>query len=100
MIVKNPNDYKFIKFEKSKSKHKKYNAIIFNTKTKRFKRVPFGAIKPNGVPHSQYRDDTNLSLYSAYDHLNKKRRDRYYARHGKKAKKYSSKWFSHKFLWP
>ncbi len=99
MIVKNPNDYKFIKFKKSHLANKKYNAIIYNTKTKRFKRVPFGAIKKSGIPHSQYRDGTGLGLYSSYDHLDKKRRDNYFKRFGKKAKKYSSMYFSHRYLW-
>ena len=99
MIVKNPNDYKFIKFKKSHLANKKYDAIIYNTKTKRHKRVPFGGIKPNRVPYEQFRDATGLGLYSAYDHLDKKRKFNYFKRFGKKAQKFSSKWFSHRFLW-
>ena len=33
MILKNPNDYTFIKFEKSRLSNKKYDAIIYNIKT-------------------------------------------------------------------
>lgn len=94
MIIKNPQDYKFIKFEKSKQKNKKYNAILYNYKTKRFKRVPFGDIR-----YEQFRDKTGLGLYSHLNHLDEKRKKKYYNRHGKKATKFSSKWFSHKYLW-
>lgn len=50
--------------------------------------------------YGQYKDVTGLGLFSKKDHLDKKRRDAYYARHGKQAEKYSAKWFSHKYLWP
>jgi len=90
---------KFIKFERSHNPNKKYNAALFNTKTKRINRVSFGAIKDDMTPYEQYKDSTGLGLYSKYDHLDKKRKNLYYKRFGKNPKKYSAMYFSHKFLW-
>ncbi len=46
--------------------------------------------------YAQYFD--KLGHYSHLNHNDKERRRLYYARHGE-AKKYSAKWFSHKYLW-
>lgn len=95
MIVENPNDYKFLKFEISHLKNKKYNAVLLNKKTGREKRVPFGSIG-----YQQYRDSTGLNIFSTDDHLDKDRRDRYRQRHkGEEKNKFSSGYFSYKFLW-
>ena len=95
MKINNPKDYKFIKFEKSNSKGKKYDAILLNKKTLKTKRVSFGAKN-----YQQYLDSTGLNLYSHLDHLDKKRRKRYLKRHkNDKDNKFSSGWFSAKFLW-
>ena len=91
------------KFRKSKTRHKKYDAIIVDIKTRKEYIVPFG---DNRYEH--FRDTTGLGLYSKYDHNDKERRDRYRARHraiklkdGTPAykKKYSPAWFSYNFLW-
>ena len=96
-------NYKFIQFEKSNRKGKKYNAVLQNRKTAREVRVPFGAIKKDGTPHVQYKDSTGFGLYSAYDHGDKKRRDRYRARHHKEQASfrlyYSPGYFAWRFLW-
>jgi hypothetical protein len=47
--------------------------------------------------YQQYKD--KIGYYSELDHLDKKRRLRYYQRHGKDAVVESAKWFSHKYLW-
>lgn len=78
------------KLKKSTQKAKKYMAIFDHDKSV----VHFG--DPN---YGQYKDTTGLGLYSKLDHLDKKRRDAYYTRHGKDADKWSAKWFSHKYLW-
>ena len=65
-------DYKFVKFEKSHIKIKKYNAVIQNKKTGREVRIPFGA---RGYEH--YKDSTDLKLYSSKDHGDHKRRKNY-----------------------
>lgn len=49
--------------------------------------------------YQQYKDKTSLKLYSHLDHLDKKRKQLYYARHGSSKKKYTPKYFSHKYLW-
>ncbi len=51
------------------------------------------------VRYQQYKDSTPLKLYSHLNHLDEKRKNNYYARFGKDAKKYTAKWFSHKYLW-
>lgn len=50
--------------------------------------------------YAQYRDVTPLRAYSSLDHVDKERRNRYYARHGQTNDKNSPKWWSHHFLWP
>jgi hypothetical protein len=86
---------KFIKFEKSKAKHKKYAAILKNTETGRTKKVNFGDKR-----YQHYRDKTGLGLYSHLDHRDPERRRRYRLRHGKTMrKKYSASYFAAKYLW-
>lgn len=94
MIVKNPNDYKFIEFKKSNTKHKKYDAILMNKKTKKIKTVSFGDNR-----YEQYKDGA-LGIYSHLDHGDLKRRASYRARHdGEQNNKFSSGYFSYKYLW-
>ena len=76
--------------KKSTRKYKKYMAV-FNDNSK--PAVHFGDNR-----YEQYKDSTSLRLYSKFDHLDKKRRESYYARHGK-AIPFSAKYFSHKYLW-
>ena len=53
MIIKNPNNYTFVRNEKSNTKNKKYDGIIRNKNTKKEKRVPYGDIR-----YQHYRDTT------------------------------------------
>jgi hypothetical protein len=96
-------EYKFIKFEKSDRKDKKYNAILENKQTGRQVKVPFGAIKPDGTPYEQFKDSTGLGLYSKYSHGDKMRKRRYRNRHSKEKASfreyYSPGYFSWYFLW-
>ena len=73
-------------FKKSKRKNKKYD-VYKNGKYL----VSFGDNR-----YEQYKD--KIGLYSSKDHLDKKRRELYYKRHGN-AKFETAKWFSHKYLW-
>jgi|DEB0MinimDraft_10_1074344.scaffolds.fasta_scaffold195450_2 hypothetical protein len=82
-----------ITFEKSTRKHKKYKATVQVSPTKTLV-IHFGDSR-----YQQYKDQTPLKLYKHLNHLNTERRKRYYQRHGLRAKKYSAKWFSHKYLW-
>ena len=65
---------------------KKYYALVGN------KKVYFGA-----KGYEQYKD--KLGHYSKYDHNDKTRRDRYYARHKKNYPEGTADWFSKKILW-
>ena len=85
----------FVKFQKSRTKGKKYDAILFDKISKRRQTIPFGSIF-----YEQYYDSTGLGLYKRLDHLDRKRRASYLARHAETLKKkYSSSWFSAKYLW-
>lgn len=95
MIVDTPTDYKLLKFARSRSRGKKYDAILINRRTRKEKRVPFGALG-----YEQYRDSTGLGLYSRSNHGDLKRRKRYRRRHaGENTRKFSSGYFSWKYLW-
>ena len=76
-------------FKKSTRINKKYD-VFKNGKYL----VSFGDSR-----YEQYEDKTPLKLYSSKSHYDKKRKDAYYKRHGKKADFESAKWFSHKYLW-
>ncbi len=73
--------------------NKKYKVVVF-VGGKKIKTTQFGDNR-----YEQYKDKVKLGLYSNKDHGDKTRRKNYYNRHGKKAKKYSAKYFSHKYLW-
>ena len=89
--------YTFVKFERSKNKDKKYDAVLRNNTTGRIKKISFGA-----SGYQQYRDSTGLKLYSSQDHLDEDRKKKYLARHageGNPSRKYSAGWFATNFLW-
>lgn len=95
VVVENPNKYIHIGFEKSHLKSKKYNAILQNTDNDLIKRVPFGS-----SAYEHYKDSTGLGHWSHKDHLDRERRRLYRARHkGEEKKKFSSGYFSWKYLW-
>lgn len=95
VVVKNPEQYKLKGFRKAKNPKKKYDAILEHKTTKRLKHVPFGA-----KDYEHYKDSTPLKLYSSKDHKDPKRRASYRARHvGEDRRKYSSGYFSWKYLW-
>ena len=95
MRLKNSSEYKFIGFERSRTKNKKYDAVLKNRKTGKNKRVPFGDKR-----YEHYKDSTGLHLFSHLNHGDTKRRTRFRKRHHKNAKhKFSSAYFSYYFLW-
>lgn len=95
VVVAQPRDYKFLRFEKSRSKFKKYDAVLLNKASLREKRVPFGDKR-----YEHFKDSTGLGLYSQLDHGDRSRRKNYRARHAKTAKKkFSSSWFAFYYLW-
>jgi len=87
--------FRHIRFERSKTRGKKYDAIIEDKVTKRQQRVSFG-----DVNYQHYRDSTGLKLYSRLDHNDPKRRANYKARHeNTRHKKFSASWYADRFLW-
>jgi hypothetical protein len=89
------DQFRLVRFERSRTKNKKYDAIIEDRKTKRTQRVPFGQIG-----YAQYKDSTGLKLYSRLDHGDEERKKNYLARHEKtRHKKWSASWLSWQFLW-
>lgn len=96
-----------LKFEKGPYP-KKYTAYIKNKKTKTIKKIHFGDVR-----YPQYKDRTNLKLYSYKNHNTRKRMQNYYSRHsGTKTRKnaikkevsknngyYNARILSHIYLW-
>jgi len=96
------SDYRFIKIEKADNRLKKYQAILSdNNVNNRFVKVSFGGIYPNGKPYTQFKDTTNLKLYSKFDNNSDKKRKAYKARHTGFLKDgfFSPGYFSMKYLW-
>ena len=77
--------------KKSTSKNKKYMLYVMGDNGKK-KLIHFGDSR-----YPQYRD--KLGHYSHLDHNDKKRRDRYYSRHGPATDKNTRKYWAHKILW-
>jgi hypothetical protein len=95
VVLDNPAEYTFVKFEKSTAKGKKYDALLYNKRAKQYKRIPFGS-----VDYPQYEDKTGLGLYSHLNTYNKERRRLYKQRHhGEDKNKFSSGWFALRYLW-
>lgn len=83
-----------IGFRRSKTAGKKYDALV-RRENGHISYVPFGQLG-----YAQYKDTTGLGLYSSVDHLDKKRRAAYRARHaGEEKKKYSPGYFAWNYLW-
>ena len=94
MVKYSKREYKFLRFEKSKRKGKKYDAILENKETKREVRVPFGAIG-----YEQYKDSTGLGLYSKDDHGDKNRKRLYRQRHSKEKPSFREYYSPGLFSW-
>ena len=96
MVYYKKTDYKLVGYTKSKTKRKKYDAVLQRKTDKKIIRVPFGSIE-----YENYRDLTRLNLYPHLLHGDKKRRILYRARHKKdlKAGYYSPGFFSYFILW-
>jgi len=93
MIVKNPDDYILKGFRPSKHKGKKIDAILENKKTRSVLYVPFGQ-----KGSETFKNDTGVSIDRI--HNDHKRRKAYLARHkGEDKNKFSSGFFSIKYLW-
>ena len=99
---------RIVRFNKSKKKGKKYEAIIKNIKTGNTRILHFGA-----DAYQQYKDRTPLKLYAKKNHGTRKRMQNYFNRHsGTKNRReaieiekrksdgyYNPKILSHEYLW-
>ena len=95
VVIKNPEMFVLKGFEKSHLKDKKYNAVLKNKKTGKIRKIPFGCSS-----YEHFKDKTKTGLWSHKDHKDKKRRELYRIRHkGEDKKKFSSGYFSMKYLW-
>jgi len=90
------DEYDVVKFRKSKTKHKKYDAVIQHKRTDKIYIIPFG---DNRYEH--YNDSTGLNLYSSLNHNDKARRALFRLRHRPNydSKFYSPAYFSWNYLW-
>jgi hypothetical protein len=93
--VEDPQQWTFLRFEKSLNPQKKYDAILSHKTKRTLKRVPFGEL-----PYQHFRDKTGLYLYSFLDHHDLHRRKAWTARHEHNIdEKFSSAWFAKNYLW-
>lgn len=96
MRLQNPNQYKLEDIMVDTGKRHKYIAVL-RDQSKTVK-VPFGGKKTDGTPYEQFHD--SLGFYSSYDHKDQSRRKAWLQRHAHNIHhKYSSAWFSWKYLW-
>jgi len=93
MII-NSDRFKHLRFERSKTNGKKYDAIVQDIINKKTVRVPFGN---KNYPH--YNDITGLKLYSYLDTNNIKDQKAYLEIYKKmNIRRYSPMWFNSVFL--
>ncbi len=76
MVIASLNDFDVIEIRRSDRKQKKYMSLVRDKKTGNLEYVWFGSSS-----YPQYRDSTDLKLYSHLDHLDKSRKKRFHARH-------------------
>jgi hypothetical protein len=96
-----------VNFEKGPG-DKKYTAIVKNKLTQKIRKLHFGH-----KDYQQFKDRTNIGLYSRRDHHDKNRQRNYYNRHSGEKKRgkailkekkkskgyYNAKILSHQYLW-
>ena len=95
MVIINADRFKHMRFERSKITGKKYDAVIIDVITRKIQRVPFGN---QNITH--YKDTTGLKLYSRLDNMNERQRQLYINAYNQtNKKKYSSEWYSARYLY-
>jgi hypothetical protein len=87
-------EWELSSFRKSKTRHKKYDAIIENRDTGKLRYIPFGDNR-----YQSFHDKTGLDLYET--HGDKTRQKNYRARHRKDIRTgfFSPGYFSYYMLW-
>jgi hypothetical protein len=96
MVYYSKKEYRLVRFEKSKTKNKKYNAILQKKGQVNEIRVGFGDKR-----YSNYGDKTGLNAYPRLIHGDSTRRRLYRLRHKKDVRDnfYSPGYFSMEILW-
>ncbi len=79
-------------FKNNTESNKKYFVYVKSDNKRGYKKIGFGDKR-----YGQFKD--KIGAYKSLDHGDKKRRDNYYARHGKATSKDTPKYWSHKILW-
>ena len=89
-------DYDIVKFRRSESKNKKYDALIQHKRNDKIYIIPYGDTR-----YQHYKDSTGLGLYSNLDHNDKARRALFRLRHKPNYNKnyYSPAYMSWNYLW-
>jgi hypothetical protein len=89
-------EYKLVRFERSGTENKKYDAILKNNVSQKLVKISFGDVR-----YSQFKDSTPNKLYSDKDHGDLNRRRLYRMRHAKDIKPgyFSPGSMSMKYLW-
>jgi hypothetical protein len=99
---------RIVGFRKSKRKGKKYEATVEDLRTRKQRKIHFGA-----SDYEQFKDSTPLKLYAHKNHGTVKRRRNYFNRHSgtptkgkavalekrRSRGKYNAKILSHIYLW-
>ena len=97
-----------LRIVKSDKKEKKYTAFVRDKKTRKVRKIHFGA-----SDYEQFKDRTKVGYYSHKNHGNRKRQQNYYNRHSGTKKRreaidkeerkskgyYNAKILSHRYLW-
>ena len=97
-----------VRIVKSDRKEKKYTAFIRDKKTRKVRKIHFGA-----SDYEQFKDRTKVGHYSHKNHGDRKRQQNYYNRHSGTKKRreaidkeerkskgyYNAKILSHRYLW-
>lgn len=91
--ISNPEDYEIKDIMIAQDGKHKYVAELIHKYRGTTKKVPFGSIS-----YQHFKD--KLGAYSSLDHNDPERRRRFLIRHAQNTGyKFSSAWFSKKFLW-
>jgi len=91
-LDKDGNAVLYKPWKNNTNSNKKYFVYVKSDNKRGYKKIGFGDKR-----YGQFKD--KLGHYKSLDHGDKKRKDNYYARHGKAISKDSAKYWSHKILW-
>ena len=104
-MVAKISDYEFVRLQSSQKKHKKWDAVFINKKTKKIKTVSFGArgYLDFALYYKYYRESEGMTPDDALEKAMKKRSN-YLKRHAKEDYNnfdnwYKPSWWARQLLW-